>query len=222
MILTCPRCATRYEVDETDIRPEGRLVRCSACDQQWRAFSDGRESVVEEAAAPAARPTEAVPASAAPTPFSDPREPDRPERATPQTNTPQTDTPETGAREADPRDAPTAASLRFRPLEDGVLHPVGENAAGSVGEDVPAESDDEPAATPRADAPFVAPVRPPPPRRRGGLAWLIAAVILIIVVAGALVGLREQVVQAAPGAAGAYSALGLGPPRAHGHDAPHG
>lgn len=37
MILTCPRCATRYVVREEQVGPQGRKVKCSACGELWRA-----------------------------------------------------------------------------------------------------------------------------------------------------------------------------------------
>jgi predicted Zn finger-like uncharacterized protein len=58
MILTCPRCATRYLVEDAEVRPEGRKVRCSACGEEWRAFTEGTESAV--AAAEAVEPVEEV------------------------------------------------------------------------------------------------------------------------------------------------------------------
>jgi len=37
MILTCPECATGYFVDDAQMRPEGRAVRCAACGARWTA-----------------------------------------------------------------------------------------------------------------------------------------------------------------------------------------
>jgi len=41
MILTCPRCATRYLVDDGEMRPEGRKVKCGACGEEWRVAANG-------------------------------------------------------------------------------------------------------------------------------------------------------------------------------------
>ncbi|MEO1135888.1 MAG: zinc-ribbon domain-containing protein [Pseudomonadota bacterium] len=35
MIITCPDCATRYDVDDDRFSPSGRSVRCSACGESW-------------------------------------------------------------------------------------------------------------------------------------------------------------------------------------------
>lgn len=37
MILTCPRCATRYVVGEDQARPQGRKVKCTSCGEVWTA-----------------------------------------------------------------------------------------------------------------------------------------------------------------------------------------
>jgi predicted Zn finger-like uncharacterized protein len=37
MILSCPSCATQYAIDEAQLGPAGRTVRCSACKTTWRA-----------------------------------------------------------------------------------------------------------------------------------------------------------------------------------------
>lgn len=45
MILTCPNCATRYLIEDSEIRPEGRKVRCSACGEEWRVSPSSGEPV---------------------------------------------------------------------------------------------------------------------------------------------------------------------------------
>lgn len=39
MILTCPNCSASYSLGDGEIAPEGRRVRCIACDHRWLAFS---------------------------------------------------------------------------------------------------------------------------------------------------------------------------------------
>ena len=40
MILTCPNCATGYFVEDGQIGPSGRKVRCAACSERWTAFPE--------------------------------------------------------------------------------------------------------------------------------------------------------------------------------------
>src|SRR3954465_3441705 len=55
MILTCPSCETRYQVDEAAIdRAAGRQVRCANCGYLWH-FAPALEEHVPEPTA--ARPT---------------------------------------------------------------------------------------------------------------------------------------------------------------------
>lgn len=35
MIITCPNCATRYDVDDRRFSPDGRSVRCAECEESW-------------------------------------------------------------------------------------------------------------------------------------------------------------------------------------------
>jgi predicted Zn finger-like uncharacterized protein len=72
MILTCPSCETRYQVDEAAIdRAAGRQVRCANCGYLWH-FAPSLEENLPAQAAPAARLTAAGPAAAAETDTSSP------------------------------------------------------------------------------------------------------------------------------------------------------
>jgi predicted Zn finger-like uncharacterized protein len=68
MILTCPACQTRYQVDAAKFPPQGRNVRCARCSNVWHATPDtlnGPETepdwmAPEPASAPAFAPAEPV------------------------------------------------------------------------------------------------------------------------------------------------------------------
>jgi predicted Zn finger-like uncharacterized protein len=64
MILTCPECATRYEIDGANFPPEGRKVRCKKCGHVWHQPAeavDAERAEIEEAVfnPPAPEPAEA-------------------------------------------------------------------------------------------------------------------------------------------------------------------
>ncbi len=40
MILTCPACHTRYQVDPEKFPPQGRNVRCARCGEVWHAYAE--------------------------------------------------------------------------------------------------------------------------------------------------------------------------------------
>src|SRR5579863_5574333 len=46
MIVSCPSCATNYQVDERALGPNGRLVRCAQCSHTWRQTPPVRELAV--------------------------------------------------------------------------------------------------------------------------------------------------------------------------------
>lgn len=56
MILTCPRCSTRYHVDPAALGAVGRAVRCASCGQSWsvKPPSDAPQTVEFGAPSPLA------------------------------------------------------------------------------------------------------------------------------------------------------------------------
>jgi len=47
MILTCPQCATRYQVDANKFPASGRNVRCAKCGDVWHQFGPAPEPDAE-------------------------------------------------------------------------------------------------------------------------------------------------------------------------------
>ncbi|KHL24886.1 hypothetical protein PK98_13520 [Croceibacterium mercuriale] len=80
MMIECPACATRYQVSETAIPPNGRTVRCAKCGESWFQEAavdmpaDEPESAAAEdiaAAAPQEEPNAEVEDAPAPAPPRD-------------------------------------------------------------------------------------------------------------------------------------------------------
>lgn len=53
MILSCPNCGTRYSLSESQLGPNGRKVRCSACKTTWHAEAPPAEPIELAPEAPA-------------------------------------------------------------------------------------------------------------------------------------------------------------------------
>ena len=73
MILTCPTCATRYFVEETEIGHPRRRVKCAACGNIWSEEGEARPDASGEAphsdpGAPSISPIIAEPLLTAATP----------------------------------------------------------------------------------------------------------------------------------------------------------
>jgi predicted Zn finger-like uncharacterized protein len=68
MILTCPQCATRYQIEDGKFPPGGRKVRCAKCGHQWFQEPPAAESEpgVTAAGDSASAPSPAAPAAPLP------------------------------------------------------------------------------------------------------------------------------------------------------------
>jgi predicted Zn finger-like uncharacterized protein len=51
MIVSCPNCATRFDVPESALGAAGRKVRCSSCAHLWRQHADGSVEELPQAGA---------------------------------------------------------------------------------------------------------------------------------------------------------------------------
>lgn len=65
MILTCPQCATRYQVDANKFPASGRNVRCAKCGHVWHQLGPAPERDAETEAREALAPPMTEAASAA-------------------------------------------------------------------------------------------------------------------------------------------------------------
>lgn len=100
MILTCPACQTRYEVDAAKFPPMGRDVRCARCGEVWHAMG------LELASTPAAPPP--------PPPSFDPEPPEPEVYAHPEPRDPEPQSEETSYDEpAEPKTAAPAWSHKL-------------------------------------------------------------------------------------------------------------
>jgi len=62
MIISCPSCGTRYQVDEAKFPPQGRTVRCAKCSNSWHQQAPEPEPAPEPViAAPPEREPEPQP-----------------------------------------------------------------------------------------------------------------------------------------------------------------
>ncbi len=51
MIIVCPLCEKKFEVDENLIPDKGRLLKCGSCDQTWffnKNFSEQTEPLIDK------------------------------------------------------------------------------------------------------------------------------------------------------------------------------
>ena len=182
MILTCPSCATRYNVKAGAIPPEGRTVRCAACGNKWHAEPDDAPDVEATEMPPRAPETPSEPVDASVTPVDPPVPPaDRPVPTPPEPPIGPTATPEpySMARSEGEREATLAA-----PPEPEVADEIaaqGETQEAVIDERATdAPFDDEPV----TDAAFTGtdPIDEPEAeettRSRGWL-WLLALIVLV-------------------------------------------
>jgi predicted Zn finger-like uncharacterized protein len=205
MLISCPQCATSYEVGPAMLGASGRNVRCVRCQTQW--FAAAPEPAYAEAEA--AMDMAPIPAA-------------EPEDIADDVVTADADLPPEQA----PADA--AAEQAETPVETPVEVPDGEipafNDAPSI---IPAAEQGEAAVADENAFPitggdidtFVArrrrarernSLRLRIPRPRWPLAALPTAILALVAATAVILGWRTEVVRLLPQTASLYSAIGLG------------
>jgi len=227
MLLSCPNCATSYEVDRTSLGPTGRSVRCLRCRHIWfasnaMAFADIAKAHRADVAALAGVTTVAV----APSPPAEPP------------------VPPPAAIDAEPISDANVASVDGQAAEDPIATPLApEMAEAEDSAPPPAATTVAPLndlAVASADAPVLAPaddVTPPQSadtvahertvggdietvaarrivraakrRRTRSLQGLTTAILVLLAIITGLVAWRSDVVRWLPQTASLYAAIGM-------------
>jgi predicted Zn finger-like uncharacterized protein len=190
MLLSCPNCATSYEVDKTALGPGGRSVRCLRCRHTWFASN----SIELEPVAPRSE-TAWTTASAV------------------ENTVPQSPQPEAEIAGPAPDEPPTPEAETIVPPAESVAQmPLGELASVA---DAPAlVPADNPAVerTSGVDIETIAArrkVRTIKRRRDRSLQGLTTAILMLLAIATGLIAWRADVVRAMPQTASLYAAIGM-------------
>lgn len=220
MIITCPRCSTKYSVDAAVIRPAGRSVRCSNCSYIWLQSGPPARTPPDRAAA-AAGPLATDAGAGSGHDAADATGPfDRPvPSAGDAALDAGRDTAEHGDVADDDRPMPwrDTAGDRFdrdqerQRAEDliGAAEPIDDGDAQGI--DEPDDAAPEPIPSVLSSPPAGRGVATGYGSRTPGRLLLIAGSVLaaLVVVAGLLVLARGPIAAALPFTAGLYEALGL-------------
>lgn len=68
MIIACPSCGARFNLDAAKLLPAGRNVRCAKCEHRWRQMPEGYEEPAQIAAPEPVQPEPLPPAPLPPEP----------------------------------------------------------------------------------------------------------------------------------------------------------
>lgn len=213
VIVTCPSCQTRFNLDAAKLQPVGRHVRCAKCSHRWLQLPEGMELPAgmmppafdepEPQAAP--EPTPAAPEPAAESPATPEAEPASPGAAAEPPSEPVEEAP------ARPPETPAEVAQSLAAIAEQVA------AAGEAGAaaEKPVPKLDPPSGRlrlgNRATGPITVPplMRPArPARRSSGLGLLLVAGVVIGVLAAAYF-FRDVIARTVPGADAIYALLHL-------------
>jgi len=184
VIIACPSCGARFNLDSAKLLPAGRNVRCAKCEHRWRQMPEGYEEPAQiaapEPAAPEPLPPEPAPAFAEAPP---------PEEAESHPPTP----PETAAEMAQSLAAIAEQVTGARPEAKGQANPIARLARRT------------------SPGPITVPprMRPMRPAKRGSHLGLILIAGLVVGLLIAAYAFRATISRTVPGADVIYALLHL-------------
>lgn len=189
MIVACPSCGARFNLDSAKLLPAGRNVRCAKCDHRWRQMPEGFEEPAAEAETPAAAEIPAPAPESIPEPA--PQPPEEPEPHPPS-----------------PPETPAEMAQSLAAIAEQVAGARGESY--TVSEGVPqnpiARMARRTGPGPITVPPRMRPMRPAKRSSHLGLI-LLAGCVIGLLVAGYV--FRDVIARSVPGADVIYSLFGL-------------
>lgn len=225
MIIACPACSTKFNVDGSKLSASGTRVRCASCSHVWLQSPDGPVAAPPPApkkpAAPPPPPVaEAEPPRATPQRLIEPKtvqKPPQPVGSEPvEVEAEDTPAPPPAVRGAPPPPPPKQPQGAPPGFKSAGRKPEGDrfSAPSAVRPPAPVASDVKPArGKPLRET--VTPAIPAdtsePKRKRGGafLIILLGFLILLGAAAGAAYAFREDIVRNWPEAAWAFEQVGV-------------
>lgn len=200
MIVACPSCQTRFQLDSAKLQPVGRHVRCAKCAHRWLQLPEGVEPpgslLLSEPAEPAPEPT--PPAESPPSA---------------QTGAIEVVQAEPAAAEEPPAEAAETPAAMAESLAAIAQQVNAATQAPTVEKTGPAGP-----ASPvqrlgmRMTGPIIVPPQMKPARRArrsSGLGSLLVIGLIIGIVLGLAYFFRDTIARTIPGAEAVYALLGL-------------
>jgi predicted Zn finger-like uncharacterized protein len=207
VIIACPSCGARFNLDPAKLLPAGRNVRCAKCGHRWRQMPEGHTASEERPPAAPAPEQKATPATPEPAPESAPP-PDETESHPPSP-------PETPAQMAESLAAIAEQVTGARPQTPAGGQPPGQPGEQPGGEVPDAESNPIARLARRTGAQGAIPIPVPPsmkpmrPAKRSSHLGLILVAGLVVGFLITAYAFRDVIARTVPGADAIYSLLGV-------------
>jgi predicted Zn finger-like uncharacterized protein len=207
VIVACPSCQTRFQLDPVKLQPVGRHVRCAKCSHRWLQLPEGMElpAGLMPPESPAAETQPAAPEPPAPEPAAaespapSPEPSPEPSPAEPAAEPAE---PASAAPPGTPAESPAEVAKSLAAIAEQVAA-AGGGAAGEAGG--PAQR-----LGARMTGPIIVPPRLKPAKkakRSSGLIFLLAAIAVLAIIAAAGYFFRDTIARTIPGAEAVYSLL---------------